>query len=104
MPSQANNEHAGREQVQENEAALDPMSDHEPALDSDLDSTAESQEDQGAEREETGANLNSIQQYLHDIGSVPLLSREREIALAMQMERGEQDIFAALFSTPLALR
>jgi len=53
MPSQANNEHAGREQVQENEVALDPMSDHESALESDLDSTAESQEDHGAEREET---------------------------------------------------
>ncbi len=104
MSSQVNNEHAGHEQVQENEVALDPMSDHEPALDSDLDATAESHEDHGAEREEAGANLNSIQQYLHDIGSVPLLSLEREIALAMQMERGEQDIFAALFSTPLALR
>jgi RNA polymerase primary sigma factor len=57
-----------------------------------------------AEREETEFNLSSIQQYLHEIGSVPLLSREREIELAMQMERGQNQILEALFGAPLVLR
>jgi hypothetical protein len=43
--------------------------------------------EEAVEPEETGAALSSIQQYLHEIGSVPLLSREREIKLAMQIER-----------------
>ena len=104
MPAQTETDPAIHEQAQDNEAAVDPLDDQAPVLGSEIDSTDESPEDQRAEREETGANLNSIQQYLHDIGSVPLLSREREIELAMQMERGEKQIFEALFSTPMAVR
>ena len=92
------------EQVQDHEVVLDHLDDKESAFGGDIDSTGESQEDQPAEREEAGANLNNIQQYLHDIGKVPLLTRQREIELAMQMEQGQKQIFAALFSTPLALR
>lgn len=65
---------------------------------------SEGAEEEPAEREEAEANLNSIQQYLHEIGSVPLLSREREIELAMQMERGKNQILEALFGAPMVLR
>jgi RNA polymerase primary sigma factor len=65
---------------------------------------SESAEEEPAEREEAEANLSSIQQYLHEIGSVPLLSREREIELAMQMERGKNQILEALFGAPMVLR
>jgi RNA polymerase primary sigma factor len=61
-------------------------------------------EEEPAEREETSGGSSSVQQYLHEIGSVPLLSREREIELAMQMETARNQILAALFSTPMALR
>ncbi len=60
-------------------------------------------EEESAEHEEAEASLSSIQQYLHEIGSVPLLSREREIELAMQMERGKNQILEALFGAPIAL-
>ena len=69
----------------------------------DADSSDESQEDEPAEREEVGANFSSVQQYLHEIGSVALLSRERETQLAMQMERGKNQILQALWSMPVAL-
>lgn len=64
----------------------------------------EAAEEEPAEREEAEANLSSIQQYLHEIGSVPLLSREREIDLAMQIEQGKTQILEALFGAPMVLR
>ncbi len=65
---------------------------------------AEGAEEEATEREEAEAGLSSIQQYLHEIGSVALLSREREIELAMQMERGKNQIIEALFGAPVVLR
>ena len=65
---------------------------------------SESADEEPAEREEAEASLSSIQQYLHEIGSVPLLSREREIELAMQMERGRNQVLEALFGAPMVLR
>lgn len=70
----------------------------------DLDSSDESQEEEAPEREEADTNFSSVQQYLHEIGSVPLLSRERETELAMQMERGKNQILQALWSIPAAVR
>lgn len=60
--------------------------------------------DHEPDREETGFGLSSIQQYLRDIGTVPLLSREREIALAMQIEKGRQQILANLCAAPMTAR
>lgn len=56
------------------------------------------------EIKESDFALSSVQQYLRDIGSVGLLTREREIALAMSIERGQRQILQALFSTPMASR
>jgi RNA polymerase primary sigma factor len=64
----------------------------------------EPSEDEDTEQEKPDTSLSSVQQYLQDIGSVPLLSREREIELAKEVESATQQIFEALFSTPLALR
>jgi RNA polymerase primary sigma factor len=84
------------------ETELDALNDREPEL-VEADSSDESQEDEPAEHEEVGANFSSVQQYLHEIGSVALLSRERETQLAMQMERGKNQILQALWSIPTAL-
>jgi RNA polymerase primary sigma factor len=64
---------------------------------------SEAAEEESGERDEAEAGLSSIQQYLHEIGSVALLSREREIELAMQMERGKNQILEALFGAPMVL-
>jgi RNA polymerase primary sigma factor len=68
-----------------------------------IDATEESSEEEEQEQETSDASLSSVQQYLQDIGSVPLLSREREIELAKEVESATQQIFEALFSTPFAL-
>jgi RNA polymerase primary sigma factor len=43
-----------------------------------------------------------VQLYLKEMGSVMLLSREEEIALAKKMERGEKEIIHAISKTQLA--
>ena len=65
---------------------------------------AEVEEEEEAEQEKPDTSLGSVQQYLHDIGSVALLSREREIELAKEVESATQEIFEGVFSVPLALR
>lgn len=64
----------------------------------------ESENEAEAEQEKPDTSLGSVQQYLHDIGSVALLSREREIELAKEVESATQEIFFALFAMPLVLR
>jgi RNA polymerase primary sigma factor len=96
--------HSDTERVMEDE-----FQEHEAELqEKDPESVAEVYVDEEPkeeiEPEDAGAALSSIQQYLHEIGSVPLLSREREIELAKQIERGKNQILEALFSAPLALR
>jgi RNA polymerase primary sigma factor len=86
------------------ETELETLNDKEPEFVGDVDSSDESQEEANADRDEPGASLSSVQQYLHEIGSVPLLSRERETELAIQMERGKNQILQALWSIPTALR
>ena len=82
-----------------------------PLEEQDLESSGEIEtNDEFAEQEEevkedtSDTKLGSVQQYLHDIGSVPLLSREREIDLAKEIEAASNQIFEALFSIPFALR
>jgi RNA polymerase primary sigma factor len=82
----------------------------EPLHEQDLESSADDEnsedlpEQEEAQEDASDAKLGSVQQYLHDIGSVPLLSREREIELAKEIEDASNQIFEALFSTPFALR
>jgi len=56
------------------------------------------------EIKESDFTLSSVQQYLRDIGAISLLSREREIELAMAIEKGQAQVLRALSSTPLASR
>src|SRR5215471_3838628 len=68
-----------------------------------IETPEEAPDEEEQEHESSDAALSSVQQYLQDIGSVPLLSREREIELAKEVESASQQIFEALFSTPFAL-
>ena len=62
------------------------------------------EEEQEPETEiQAGGVSDPITTYLREIGSVPLLSREREVALAMQIELGKNQIQQTIFSTPMAL-
>ena len=88
---------------QEPDVELDEFEEKEPEGESAF-SPDEEPEEEGETKTKRGGTSNLIMQYLREIGSVPLLSREREVELAMQIEQGESQIFAALFSTPMALR
>ena len=95
----------GADEIAESqEPELDALNDKESEFVADTDSADESSDEEPTERDEAGSNLSSVQQYLHEIGSVALLSRERETELAMQMERGKNQILHALWSIPTALR
>jgi RNA polymerase primary sigma factor len=100
-------ERAVKEDAGTREPELDGLNENEKdvelgAVDA-VDSSDETQEETHAESEETGANFSSVQQYLHEIGSVALLSRQRETELAMEMERGRNQILQTLWSIPMAL-
>jgi RNA polymerase primary sigma factor len=96
-------ERAVEENAETREPELDVLNDKESELSSEVDSSDETQEEAHAEPDEAGANFSSVQQYLHEIGSVALLSRERETELAMQMERGRNQILQTLWLIPMAL-
>jgi hypothetical protein len=38
--------------------------------------------------------------YMRDMGAVPLLDREGEVAIAKRIEQGEQEVFDLVFSSP----
>ncbi len=80
------------------------LPDQDQDFDANLESSEEAAEEEEVEQEKPDTALGSVQQYLQDIGSVRLLSREREIELAKEVENATQQISAALFSTPLVLR
>jgi RNA polymerase primary sigma factor len=84
---------------------VEPAEDHEytPALDEDA-SEEESAEAEPveSERESAGAS-DTVLLYLRQIGSIPLLAREREVELAKQMEQGRKEVLEAVLSAPLLL-
>ncbi len=47
---------------------------------------------------------DSVQMYLCNIGSVSLLSREREVEVCKQIEQGEREVLHAVIESPLAMR
>src|SRR5215510_10659885 len=45
-----------------------------------------------------------VRMYLQEMGNIPLLSREEEVAIAKEIEAGEKQVRQEVFSVPLALR
>jgi RNA polymerase primary sigma factor len=56
----------------------------------------------GVERETGDLNDGPLRVYLRDMGTVGVLTREEEVALAMQVERGERAVLAAVLRSPIA--
>ena len=81
-----------------------PVQDQNEDFSAEVETADEPSEDENADQETADTGFSSVQQYLHDIGSVPLLNREREVELAKEVENATNAIFEALFSVPLALR
>lgn len=62
------------------------------------------EEEEGLEEKELEVGHDPVFLYLKEMGAVPLLSREREVELAKQMEEGKFLVRAAVYSAPVALR
>ena len=69
--------------------------------------------DQGVERAETDPDLTAgpldkasdpVRTYLREMGTTPLLTREREVAIAKRMERGHLRVLKATFRSPIVLQ
>ncbi len=54
--------------------------------------------------EEAGTTADPVKLYLRDMGSISLLTREGEIALAKEIEKGQKTIFKALARTKLLVK
>jgi RNA polymerase primary sigma factor len=72
-------------------------------LESDVATAEEHAGDGEVQPEEKGLTVDPITTYLHEIGSIPLLSREREVELARKMDLGKNAIIEALFNAPMCL-
>lgn len=57
-----------------------------------------------AEEPTTGDTSDPVRMYLQEMGNIPLLSREEEVAIAKEIEAGEKQVKWEIFSSPLALR
>jgi RNA polymerase primary sigma factor len=87
-----------------------PETDLKEFDDSDLEAGpgTDFSDEQEEEAEKPGGDSawtnDPITTYLREIGAVALLSREREIQLAMEIEAGKNQILEAIFTAPMALR
>jgi len=81
--------------------------DEETALGVDLPKREEEEWEEEApvaEEPTTGDTSDPVRMYLQEMGNIPLLSREEEVAIAKEIEAGEKQVKSEVFSSPLALR
>src|SRR5437762_2592003 len=64
---------------------------------------AEPEPEEAAERA-PGETADPVRMYLQEMGGVPLLTREEEVAIAKEIESGEREVREAVFSLDLALQ
>lgn len=57
-----------------------------------------------AESERVDEKTDPVSLYLRDIGSTPLLTREREVQLGMQMEQGQEEYIDSVIASPFTVR
>jgi RNA polymerase primary sigma factor len=52
------------------------------------------------ESADTDGGVDYVRMYMRDMGAVPLLDREGEVAIAKRIEQGENEVFDLVFSSP----
>ncbi len=62
------------------------------------------EENNKEEKKQTGKTDDPVRLYLRDMGSVELLSREGEIAIAKRIEAGREKMIGAICESPLTIR
>ena len=75
-------------------------------LNKEVKDDSKSQNDDGVEEEkkQTGKTDDPVRLYLRDMGSVELLSREGEIAIAKRIEAGRERMIGAICESPMTIR
>ena len=63
-----------------------------------------SNEETSEEKKQTGKTDDPVRLYLRDMGSVELLSREGEIAIAKRIEAGRERMIGAICESPMTIR
>jgi RNA polymerase primary sigma factor len=87
------------------EAAAAPAEVDEPAEEEERSVTAQSLPVKSETRSEPGDRTDDpVRMYLRDMGSVELLSREGEIAIAKRIEAGREAMIAGLCESPLTFQ
>ena len=61
-------------------------------------------DDSAEEKKQTGKTDDPVRLYLRDMGSVELLSREGEIAIAKRIEAGRERMIGAICESPMTIR
>lgn len=56
------------------------------------------------ESDRADEKTDPVSLYLRDIGSTPLLTREREVQLGMQMEQGQEEYIDSVIAAPFTVR
>jgi len=69
----------------------------------EMEEEVEGVEEAAIEEEVREETTNPVALYLREMGSFPLLTAEREVELAKQMEEGKAQVIEAVFSSPFAL-
>jgi RNA polymerase primary sigma factor len=99
------NERNGEDFVESQNVELNDFGEKDTEFDTEFATSEEPTEEPEFKDEEASARSSDpVQLYLQEIGTVALLGREREVELAMQIEKGQNGVLDALFSTPMALR
>ncbi len=84
------------------EDEADDSSEAETESEGKAEAASSSSADEGGE--ELGRTDDPVRMYLREMGSVELLSREGEIAIAKRIEAGREKMIAAICESPLTFR
>ncbi|MBP9878229.1 MAG: RNA polymerase sigma factor RpoD [Alphaproteobacteria bacterium] len=75
----------------------------EESLEKEAELEAELEEEEGEEVLEAGRTDDPVRMYLREMGSVELLSREGEIAIAKRIEAGREMMIGGICESPLTI-
>jgi RNA polymerase primary sigma factor len=76
----------------------------EPEKAADPEWTEEQPEAEEAAERAPGETADPVRMYLQEMGGVPLLTREEEVAIAKEIETGEREVREGVFSLDLAVQ
>jgi hypothetical protein len=78
------------------EAAI-PAEEAEKAVEAEWTAEEPAEQEEAPERA-PGETADPVRMYLQEMGGVPLLTREEEVAIAKEIEAGEREVREAVFS------